>query len=333
MLVFAVAAAALSLGGHGDALLPGPRLLTGDNARLVAPVTLGTQGGAPALEPQGAAAEGESATRPAAVYFEHEVAEGESLGSIAEAYGLGVDYLIWNNPEVAADPDYLLIGEKLMVPGTEGIVYDVRLGDTITDIAAVYGIDAAAVVEFGPNNLTSPDLIIEGMVLVLPGGVPPPPPAPVLEEPEAADDVGPAPGGGISVPVGVAVAAPAPSIGFIWPVNGTFWSGFGPRWGSFHKGIDIGAAYGTGVAAAATGQVILAVYRDNGYGNYIIVRHADGTETLYAHLSAMYVSQGQEVGQGEIIGAVGCTGWCNGDHLHFEIYVGGTPVDPMLYLP
>jgi murein DD-endopeptidase MepM/ murein hydrolase activator NlpD len=79
--------------------------------------------------------------------------------------------------------------------------------------------------------------------------------------------------------------------------------------------------------------VVLATYRDNGYGNYVIVQHADGSETLYAHMSAIYVAQGQYVNQGDVLGAVGCTGWCTGDHLHFEIHIGGSPVDPLGYLP
>lgn len=70
-----------------------------------------------------------------------------------------------------------------------------------------------------------------------------------------------------------------------------------------------------------------------GYGHYIIIRHADGSETLYAHLSAIYVSLGQTVAQGEPVGAIGCTGWCTGPHLHFEVRIGGVPVDPLLYLP
>jgi murein DD-endopeptidase MepM/ murein hydrolase activator NlpD len=83
--------------------------------------------------------------------------------------------------------------------------------------------------------------------------------------------------------------------------------------------------------AAGSGQVVLAKY-GTGYGNYIIVRHGNGLETLYAHLSGIYVGLGQYVGQGEIIGAVGCTGWCSGPHLHFEVHAGG-PVNPLNYLP
>jgi murein DD-endopeptidase MepM/ murein hydrolase activator NlpD len=287
---------------------------------------------------------GEQAAAPQqpAAYFTHEVREGETLSSIAEMHGVGLDYLIWNNPEVG-DPDMLIVGAKLLIPGVDGIVYDVRLGDTINGISARYGIDPQEVVSFAPNELDSPDHIIEGMVLVLPGGVPPapPPPEPAPEaEPEPAAPAPALPGPGIvsaptppPAPAGLAAPAAASSAGYIWPLSGPVWSGFGPRWGSFHKGIDIGAPYGTPVAAAAAGQVILATYKDNGYGNYVIVRHADGSETLYAHLSSIHVSLGEYVVQGQSLGGVGCTGWCLGNHLHFEIIIGGVPVNPLLYLP
>ena len=114
---------------------------------------------------------------------------------------------------------------------------------------------------------------------------------------------------------------------------GSLWGGFGPRWGSFHTGVDIGASAGTAVTAVASGQVVLSTFSNNGYGHYIIVQHADGSQTLYAHLLERYVALGQNVGQGEVIGAVGCSGWCSGNHLHFEVIIGGSTVDPLSYLP
>jgi murein DD-endopeptidase MepM/ murein hydrolase activator NlpD len=279
-----------------------------------------------ALQAAGAQADSTAATPEPTLFANHPVAEGETLSGIAEQHGLSVDYLIWNNPEAASDPNLLLIGEELLIPASPGIVYDVRLGDTIYDIAARYSIDPNAVIEYAPNKLNTPDVILEGAVLLLPGAVPP---APVVT-PEAAIPEEPAPA---AAPAAV-VRQPSAvvSTGLIWPVAGTLWGGFGPRWGSFHKGIDIGAPYGTAVTAAGGGQVVLAT-SGGGYGNYIVVRHGDGVETLYAHLSAIYVSLGQYVGQGEVIGAVGCTGWCTGNHLHFEVHVGGYPVNPLIYLP
>ncbi|MEE8346638.1 MAG: M23 family metallopeptidase, partial [Dehalococcoidia bacterium] len=83
---------------------------------------------------------------------------------------------------------------------------------------------------------------------------------------------------------------------------------------------------------AASGTVILVTGANWGLGEYVIIRHPDGSETVYAHLSAIYVSQGQTVAQGEQVGAIGCTGYCTGPHLHFELWIGGAPVDPLAYL-
>jgi murein DD-endopeptidase MepM/ murein hydrolase activator NlpD len=100
-----------------------------------------------------------------------------------------------------------------------------------------------------------------------------------------------------------------------------------------HKGIDIAGPAGSPVVASASGQVVLVSYGNTGYGNYIVIRHSDRFQTLYSHLSAIYVGMGQWVEAGQTIGAVGCTGWCTGPHLHFEIREWGTPVDPLIYLP
>jgi murein DD-endopeptidase MepM/ murein hydrolase activator NlpD len=121
------------------------------------------------------------------------------------------------------------------------------------------------------------------------------------------------------------------SSGLIWPVNGVLTSGFGPRWGRMHEGIDIGASSGTPIRAAAAGRIIYAGYNSGGYGNLTIIDHGNGLSTAYAHQSAIYVSGGS-VSQGTVIGAVGSTGSSTGPHLHFEVRVNGSPVDPLGYL-
>ena len=118
--------------------------------------------------------------------------------------------------------------------------------------------------------------------------------------------------------------------GFIWPVGGPVVSPFGWRWGRMHEGIDIGAGYGTPIAAAASGTVIFAGWM-GGYGNLIIVDHGGGIATAYAHQSSFAVGGGP-VSQGQTIGYVGCTGHCYGPHLHFEVRVNGSAVDPLGYL-
>ncbi|HVD25750.1 MAG TPA: peptidoglycan DD-metalloendopeptidase family protein [Gaiellaceae bacterium] len=118
--------------------------------------------------------------------------------------------------------------------------------------------------------------------------------------------------------------------GLIWPVNGPVVSPFGWRWGRMHEGIDIGAGYGTPIVAAASGTVIYAGWM-GGYGNLIIIDHGGGLATAYGHQSSFAVGGGS-VSQGQVIGYVGCTGHCFGPHVHFEVRVNGSPVDPLGYL-
>lgn len=128
----------------------------------------------------------------------------------------------------------------------------------------------------------------------------------------------------------------APSSGpgsMSWPVSGTITSPFGwrsnPFGGApdFHPGLDIAAPMGTTVTAAASGTVILAQWY-GGYGNFILIDDGGSVSTGYGHLSAIYVSVGQNVQRGQAIGAVGSTGHSTGPHLHFEVRVNGKPVDP-----
>ena len=112
-----------------------------------------------------------------------------------------------------------------------------------------------------------------------------------------------------------------------WPVRGPITSGFGRRWGGMHEGIDIGVPEGTPVRAAAPGTVAFAGSLD-GDGNVVVLDHGAGVSTAYLHLSAILVSAGT-VAAGSEIGTSGCTGYCFGPHLHFELRIGGTPIDPL----
>jgi murein DD-endopeptidase MepM/ murein hydrolase activator NlpD len=120
------------------------------------------------------------------------------------------------------------------------------------------------------------------------------------------------------------------SSGLVWPVSGPVVSGFGMRWGRMHTGIDIAVGYGTAIHASAGGSVVSAGWM-GGYGNLVVVDHGGGLSTAYAHMSSMAVGGGS-VSQGQVLGYVGCTGHCFGPHLHFEVRVNGSPVDPLGYL-
>jgi len=136
-----------------------------------------------------------------------------------------------------------------------------------------------------------------------------------------------------------AAAASAPSIvpptggsGLLaWPVSGPVTSGFGPRWGRMHEGIDISVPEGTPVRSAAAGTVIYAGWL-GGYGNLVVVDHGNGLSTGYAHNSSYASSVGQPIAAGETISYSGNTGNSSGPHVHFEVRVGGSAVDPLGYL-
>ena len=125
-------------------------------------------------------------------------------------------------------------------------------------------------------------------------------------------------------------ASASPS-GLAWPVSGSVTSGFGPRWGRRHEGIDIAVPVGTAVHAAAAGTVIGAGWV-SGYGNLVVVDHGNGLATAYAHNSAFAVGVGQRVEQGQVVAYSGNTGNSSGPHVHFEVRVNGSAVDPLGYL-
>jgi murein DD-endopeptidase MepM/ murein hydrolase activator NlpD len=129
---------------------------------------------------------------------------------------------------------------------------------------------------------------------------------------------------------GGATATPS-SAGLIWPVNAAVTSPFGWRWGRMHQGIDLGAAEGTPIKAAASGTIIYCGW-ESGYGNLTVIDHGGNLATAYGHQSSIAVACGQQVAQGELIGYVGNTGHSTGPHLHFEVRINGEPVDPLGYL-
>lgn len=129
------------------------------------------------------------------------------------------------------------------------------------------------------------------------------------------------------------VAYKMASAQFTWPVRGgRLSSGFGKRHRGMHEGIDIAANRGTPIIAARSGHVIYSGNKIRGYGNLVIIRHADSYSTVYAHLSKMKVKKGQFVARGQVIGSVGRTGRATGNHLHFEIRNHRVAVNPLFYL-
>jgi murein DD-endopeptidase MepM/ murein hydrolase activator NlpD len=181
-------------------------------------------------------------------------------------------------------------------------------GQTLYTIARTYGISLSALVQ--ANDVEDPNRIEAGMLLFIPG-------AP--ETMEVPLTVGPG-------------APPTPDLRFLLPAAGPLNSGYGPRWGRMHYGVDIGAPAGSPVRAARDGVVLYAGSGYRGYGKLVILDHGSGYRTLYAHNQKLLARVGRSVRAGDIIGRVGSTGNATGPHLHFEIRRNDRPLDPGPYL-
>jgi murein DD-endopeptidase MepM/ murein hydrolase activator NlpD len=266
----------------------------------------------------------------------YEVQEGDTVSSIAVRFGVSVEYILWNNVDLP-DEDFLEVGHMIVVPAGNGIMHEVRLGETLTDVAVRYGVGLEAIVESPFNSIRSADDILESQMVFVPGGTVWLPEAVAEPEEEAPEDAGAETGAPVALGpevVDVApVTGPASASGLIWPAVGPISSYYGP---SHPLGIDIDMfnnPYGAVVAATAGVITFAGGNAGYSYGLYVIIMSPDGIETLYAHFSSIAVVQGQQVAQGQIIGNAGCTGYCTGNHLHFEVIDNGVRVNPLAYLP
>jgi murein DD-endopeptidase MepM/ murein hydrolase activator NlpD len=200
------------------------------------------------------------------------------------------------------------------------VTHVVKRGETAYRIARTYGIDVRELLEL--NDLRDPRQLEVGTELFVPGATAmrevPPAAAGTLGEPD-------------DEPLDGSARAPR-AAGLRWPLRGVLYSRYGVRQGQRHDGIDIAAPEGTPVGAAASGQVIFAG-EQSGYGAIVIVKHAGGLLTLYAHASEILVRNGDRVEAGQPIARVGRSGRTTGPHLHFEVREGTRPRNPLSYLP
>jgi murein DD-endopeptidase MepM/ murein hydrolase activator NlpD len=214
-----------------------------------------------------------------------------------------------------------------------GVVHVVRRGETMWRIARAYGIDAADLME--TNGISDPRAVAVGTELFVPG-------ATRVVEVVPADDAAASTSTPSPSPSPTPIPTPAsttrrvpggqPEPPLAWPLEGVLYGRYGVRAGRRHDGIDIAAPEGTPVLAAADGTVIYAG-EQSGYGSIVILRHANGLVTLYAHNSRLLVEDGDRVSRGQPIARVGQTGRTTGPHLHFEVRQGTRPKNPLLFLP
>jgi hypothetical protein len=194
-------------------------------------------------------------------------------------------------------------------------IYTIQDGDSLEGIADILGVDVETLQDL--NNIADPNALVAGRVLMVP-------------------DVPTRPTHFGLAPAKHALDPNAPS--FVWPAVGPITTRFGvpgSDWiGGFHMGLDIGASAGSPIVAAADGLVVYAD-RDHlhGYGNYVLIDHGKGYATLYAHMSRIVATPGEDAHQGDLIGYVGETGYTFGPHLHFEVRLNEEKIDPEPFLP
>jgi murein DD-endopeptidase MepM/ murein hydrolase activator NlpD len=272
-------------------------------------------------------AAGAAAAAPVDPYALYTVREGDTASAIAARNGIDLQYLLWANSDLR-DGEFLVVGQTLIIPSGNGILHHVRYGETLSDVAARYGVSVDTILAWVGNGITSADNVLEDQTVFVPGGVQP---SPVAQPTAAPTD---APVAVVSDPAPAApVPASASSTGLIWPVAGPISSYMDA---SHPLGIDIDLYNNpNGAIVAATSGTVTFAGGDPccSYGLYVVIVSPDGIETLYAHLSSISVSAGQTVNQGDVLGYAGCTGYCTGNHLHFEVIDNGVRVDPLAYLP
>jgi murein DD-endopeptidase MepM/ murein hydrolase activator NlpD len=250
--------------------------------------------------------------RPRLDIVTYTVQAGDTVQAIADLFDLQPTTIMWADSAIEDAPDLLRIGQEVTILPIDGVYHKVVEGDTLASIAEEYEVDAEAIVTCEYNHLEPPDhQITEGMRLIVPGG----------EKPYVPKVVTTYAG---SVPEGARGTGR-----FQWPVLGSITQGY---WYG-HRAIDIGAPTGSAVLAADGGFVSFAGWTDVGYGYLVVIDHANGFATYYAHLSSIYVVAGQATDRGQVIGGVGSTGWSTGPHLHFEVRYYGTQQNPRAYLP
>ncbi len=229
------------------------------------------------------------------------VRDGDTLAQIAKMYGVSVNTIVWSNNLSGKS---IQLGQTLTILPISGIAHTAKKGDTLKSIAKKYKTDAFELALF--NDLNEDDMIADGVIITIPEGE-------TVVVPSAAGKI---PEKTFKTTVAHDTNGPEFPGYYVRPTSGIKTQGL-----HGYNGIDIGSPSGTPIYAAAAGDVIISRNSgwNGGYGNYVVISHSNGTQTLYGHMKEVIVAVGDQVYQGQIIGYVGNTGRSTGPHLHFEI--------------
>jgi len=242
------------------------------------------------------------------------VQRGDTVYAISRRYDLPVREVIAANR--LRPPFIIKVGDVLKLPVARR--HMVGRGDTVYNISRRYGVQQSELVRL--NQIAPPYTIKLGQVLTVPPPAPPPTPAPAQSQPQARPSS-----------KGLALAEPPPRAGrgFLWPVKGRVVSRFGAKQGGLHNdGINIAASRGTEIRAAENGVVAYAGNELRGFGNLLLIKHAGGWMTAYAHNDRLLVGRGERVRRGQVVARLGSSGSVATPQLHFEIRRGTKAVNP-----
>ncbi len=256
--------------------------------------------------------------KPRSEIIDYEVKSGDTLSGVAQKENISIDTIRWANN---LTDDSIKPGDRLKILPVTGIAHTVVSGDTLESVAKKYSAESQAILDFPFNDVPDDFSLKPKQVLIVPDGTPPsqtPSPKKTSQYQGYNQNVSSptfnAPGGG----------------SFIWP---TVTSGLSQYFAWYHPGIDLPNSSSPPVVASDGGVVTVAGWPDNfGYGNRVSIDHGNGYVTIYAHLSNIYVTAGQNVSRGQTIGQMGNTGRSTGTHLHFEIRFKGIAVNPLAIL-
>ncbi len=237
----------------------------------------------------------------------HMVQDGETLGIIAEKYGIDVDTIQSANANLSPE---IHQGDQLIILPSKGVLHIADMGDTLWRIGNSYGVDVAVIMK--ENAKESADLSI-GEKIFIPGG----------KKKQQSDR---------QLARAETTASRGAKQRFVYPTAGEVTSVFGHRWGRLHSGIDFANDIGTPIRAARSGRVVHAGWY-SGYGYTVVIEHDQGYTTLYGHLNEYLVQMGQYIKEGQTIAYMGNSGNSTGPHLHFELWKNGIPVNPYNVLP
>ncbi len=233
------------------------------------------------------------------------VRSGDTLSDIASMFGVSSNTILWAN-DLKSSKD-IHPGDTLLILPVSGIQHKVQKGETFASLAKKYGADAEEIASFNGADVTA--TLAAGSTLIIPGGEVKAAPSSSSKQGGGLASVKKNPyKGGSGIELDGYFANPVPGGLITQGVHG--WNG-----------IDIGAKSGTPIYASASGKVIVSRTGgwNGGYGNYVVITHDNGTQTLYSHMSGVTASMGASVSKGELIGYVGKTGEATGFHLHFEV--------------